>query len=115
MQRIMTVVGLVAVGCGGELAPVDDAGRVDDAAIDTWTAPQCEAGALECKGPMQTCGRRARTCNDDGTWGSWECRTGCPPLMCDAIDCADPSLDCSQCPVRCTIMTDAGAVVGACH
>ena len=115
MQRIMAVVGLVAVGCGGELAPVD-AGEGDDAAIDTWTAPQCEAGTLECKGPMQTCGRRARKCNDDGTWSSWECQMGCPPLVCDDIVCTDPSVDCSQCPVRCTITTDAGmAGVGMCH
>ena len=112
MQRIVAVVGLVAVGCGGEFAS-SDAGQE----ADTWVAPQCEAGAMECKGPMETCGRRARKCNDDGTWSSWECQTGCPPLMCDAIDCTDPGVDCTQCPVRCTITTDAGAgaSVGACH
>jgi hypothetical protein len=109
MQRIVAVVGLFAVGCGGEFAPSSS----EDAGLeaDTWTAPQCEAGAIECKGPVQTCGRRARTCNDDGTWSSWECRMGCPPLMCDAVDCSDPFVDCTQCPVRCTI----GNAAGACH
>ena len=113
MKRIMTVVGLVAVGCGGEVAPVD-AG--DEAAVeDTWAPPQCEAGAMQCAGPLQACGRRARTCNDDGSWSAWACTTGCPAPTCDAIDCTDPSVDCAQCPVRCTITTDAGAAVGACH
>jgi hypothetical protein len=117
MQRIVAVVGLVAVGCGGEVSSLDGG-----AEADAWTPPQCEAGSIECAGPLESCGRRTRTCSDEGTWNAWDCTTDrrCTPPFClvpnaFAVACDDPSADCNGCPTSCTIATDAGANAGACH
>jgi hypothetical protein len=117
MQSSWAGLFLCAAACGGDFATLDaDAG---DAALGSAS---CEAGAAECLGPVETCGRRTRTCGDDGTWSEWTCAiTSCVPAFCAAppvgtYACSDSRADCDACPTTCTIAdADGGVAVGSCH
>jgi hypothetical protein len=64
--------GLVMTACGGVI-------ETNEADADLDARPTvCEAGAVECAGPLQPCGRRIRTCSVDGTWGEWSCADPSP-------------------------------------
>ena len=75
-MKAMTLAAVFTMtACGGE---VEMSSVQQNIAVDAGAT--CETGQVECAGPVEPCGRRMRTCNDDGGWGGWTCAA---PVGCE--------------------------------